>query len=188
MDVELPLGSGSIAVCFYPGAAFAFFPVPMKELTDENIFLSDLWGTEINDLEGILANCQNHLERASVIQRFLLSFIRKEINGISAFDRCLQQINRVKGQLPLKVLSKEFNISQRQLSRQFNTFMGLSPKEYSRVKRFICTMESIQTFPNCTLTQIAYENRYFDQAHFIHDCKEFTGMTPKQLVGSQAVL
>jgi len=30
------------------------------------------------------------------------------------------------------------------------------------------------------LTDLAYENGYYDQAHFIKDFKAFTGMSPKQ--------
>ena len=30
-----------------------------------------------------------------------------------------------------------------------------------------------------SLTSIAYENEYFDQAHFIKDFKELTGVSPK---------
>jgi AraC-like DNA-binding protein len=34
-----------------------------------------------------------------------------------------------------------------------------------------------------SLTDLAYENEYFDQAHFIKDFKEFTGLTPKEFFG-----
>jgi AraC-like DNA-binding protein len=30
-----------------------------------------------------------------------------------------------------------------------------------------------------SLTDLAYENEYFDQAHFIKEFKEFTGQTPQ---------
>ena len=34
-----------------------------------------------------------------------------------------------------------------------------------------------------SLTDLAYENEYFDQAHFIKEFKEFTGLTPKDFFG-----
>jgi AraC-like DNA-binding protein len=34
-----------------------------------------------------------------------------------------------------------------------------------------------------SLTDLAYKNDFFDQAHFIKDFKEFTGLTPKEFYG-----
>ena len=35
------------------------------------------------------------------------------------------------------------------------------------------------------LTTIAYESEYFDQAHFIKDFREFTGINPKEFLGNE---
>jgi AraC-like DNA-binding protein len=35
------------------------------------------------------------------------------------------------------------------------------------------------------LTSLAHENEYYDQAHFIKDFKEFTGLTPKEFYGDE---
>jgi YesN/AraC family two-component response regulator len=34
------------------------------------------------------------------------------------------------------------------------------------------------------LTSIAYQSDYFDQAHFIKEFKKFTGISPKEFLGS----
>ena len=86
MDVQLPRDSGSIAVCFHPAAAFRFFNLPMKELTDKNILLLDLWGNKINELEDSLSLCNSHTERALVVQKFLLNFIQREPVSKRAYE------------------------------------------------------------------------------------------------------
>lgn len=187
MDVSVPPGSGSIAVCFHSGAAFPFFHLPMNELTDQNLLLNDLWGHRCNELENQMSRCKSYQKRALVIQNFLQTIIQYQPSSKNAYEYCLGQINLNKGQVSVRSLLKEINISQRQLSRQFNTCMGVSPKEYARVKRFLCTIEHIKKFPSSSLTTIAYDGGYFDQAHFIHDCKEFAGLTPKELIKSNIV-
>ena len=37
------------------------------------------------------------------------------------------------------------------------------------------------------LTQIAHQNSYYDQSHFIKDFKEFTGVSPKEFVGNESM-
>lgn len=188
MDVQLPPNSGSIAICFHPGAAFRFFHLPMKAFTDDNILLSDVWGNKINELEDSISICSSHKERVIAVQTFLLNLIQREPANKNAYEYCLREIKLFKGQLPIKTLLKKTNLSQRQLSRQFNTFLGLSPKEFSRITRFLYSVDNIKKNPSYSLAQIAYESGYFDQAHFIHDCKEYTGMTPKELVYSKAAI
>lgn len=188
MDIQVLPGSGAIAVCFKPGAAFHFFNLPMKELSDNNVLLVDVWGNKILELEEYLSACCNNAERALLIQQFLFRLIRNKLERKKEYEYCLWQVNLFKGQMAVHLLSKKTNISQRQLSRQFNSFLGLSPKAYSRVTRFLCSIDIIKRNPSASLTQIAYESGYFDQAHFIHDCKEFAGMTPKELICSGNVI
>lgn len=188
MDVQLPQNCGTIAVCFHPGVAFRFFNLPMKELTDNNILLSDIWGNKINELEENISVFSSHEERVMAVQTFILNLIQQEPDNKNAYEYCLGQINLFKGHMSLKVLSQKTNMSQRQMGRHFNTFLGLSPKEFSRITRFLWSMENSQKNPAKSFTQIAYECGYFDQAHFIRDCKEFTGMTPKELANAKVAI
>jgi AraC-like DNA-binding protein len=55
----------------------------------------------------------------------------------------------------------------------------MSPKQLSRVVRLQATLKMLEQNKFSTLTSLAHENGYYDQAHFIKDFKEFTGMSPK---------
>ena len=83
---------------------------------------------------------------------------------------------------------KKTTIRQRQLNSQFQCFLGLAPKEFARVTRFLHALEKLKKSTSGSLTALAYESGYFDQSHFIHDCKEFAGMTPKEVIRSQAII
>jgi AraC-like DNA-binding protein len=72
------------------------------------------------------------------------------------------------------------SVSERTLRNHFYEYVGCSPKEYIRLVKLRQVAYQMKYSKN-SLTDIAYDNNYADQAHFIHDVKNFTGMSPKQL-------
>lgn len=60
---------------------------------------------------------------------------------------------------------------------RFKVFTGFNPKLYSRIIRFESVIKNHSNARN--LTDLSYLNNYYDQAHFIHDFKSFTGFSPK---------
>lgn len=46
--------------------------------------------------------------------------------------------------------------------------------------RFKEAMDKIQINPDTNLVDIAHTLKYFDQSHFIHSFKKYSGLTPKQ--------
>ena len=184
MDVEGHGRSGYITVCFFPGAASHFFPVSMNEISDEVIDLSDLWKNIAREMEERIDFAGNNHERVLIIQEYLLKQLAGQKESDKVVEHWLWQVNFFKGQLSVEELSRKVNISQRQLGRRFNQTIGLSPKEFTGVTRFIHSLTHLKKYPSISLTGIAYESGYYDQAHFIHDYKKYAGLTPGELLAA----
>jgi len=188
MDVQEHGRSGFISVCFLPGAAANFFPVAMHEVSDSMINLCDLWKNVATEMEDQVSCAMNNYERVAIIQEYLTRQLEKLKNPDKTVEHWLWQVTFFKGQLTVEDLSRKVNISQRQLGRRFNQTVGLSPKEFSRVTRFIHSLRHLKKYPSLSLTEIAYESGYYDQAHFIHDYKNYAGLTPGELVADASIL
>jgi AraC-like DNA-binding protein len=186
MDVEDR--SGSIAVCFLPGAASHFFQVAMNQVSDTVISLPELWGTAAKEMVERIADAVNNNERVSIIQQYLVTQLAKQKENDRRIAHWLWQVNFARGQVSVDELSRKVNISHRQLGRHFNHHVGLSPKEFLSVSRFIHSLAWLKKYPTMSLTSIGYESGYYDQAHFIHDYKKFAGMTPGELIASGNIL
>ena len=78
-----------------------------------------------------------------------------------------------------KELADKLNIHRRNMERKFETAVGMSPKQLSRVVRLQSALKLLEQQKYSNLTSLAYESGYYDQAHFIRDFKEFTGISPK---------
>ena len=84
--------------------------------------------------------------------------------------------------ISLPTVQNELNITERSLERYFKQYVGISPKLYARINRFQTALETLRKSNFDSLTDIAYQNNYFDQSHFIRDFKEFAGTTPKHFL------
>jgi transcriptional regulator GlxA family with amidase domain len=81
--------------------------------------------------------------------------------------------------LGVSQLADKLNIHRRNLERRFETAVGMSPKQLSRIVRLQSTLKLLEQKKYSNLTSLAYESGYYDQAHFIKDFREFTGISPK---------
>lgn len=72
------------------------------------------------------------------------------------------------------------NVSDRTIRNHFYEYIGCSPKEYLRIVKLKQVAYELKHSQK-SLTHIAYENNYFDQAHFIHEIKDITGQSPNEL-------
>jgi transcriptional regulator GlxA family with amidase domain len=70
------------------------------------------------------------------------------------------------------------------MERKFVKQIGMSPKQLGKVIRLQTALKMLLKQQSGSLTQIAYESEYYDQAHFIKDFKEFTGTNPKDFLNN----
>lgn len=187
MDVQMRKGSGCLAVCFHPGMAYGFFQLPMYLLSDSVTALADLWGRITTQIEEQLAEAPDNYLRADILQNYLLSRISGSKLDIH-IEGCLKQLQTPAYLNTVTELTDISGISQRHLSRKFQKYVGLAPKEYLRVCRFINSLSYLKSHPESSLTSIAYKSGYFDQAHFTKDYKAFTGHTPAEVLKSPHIL
>ena len=75
-------------------------------------------------------------------------------------------------------LNEKLFISQSPFEKRFRKVVGTNPKKFASIVRFQKVMQDLANKP-CLLTEIAYQNHYFDQAHFIKDFQKFAGNTPE---------
>ncbi len=179
-----PLGiTGSFVVRFQPNGFLPFATIPIKEMENTAVPLDKLFGTNGEKIGEKILNANTTSERIELIETFLLNQLadRQVIDDI--VKSTVDTILNANGQFSVNEFSKFNNINRRQLTRKFSSTIGLSPKQLSKTIRIQATLKSLLNRNVTSLTDLAYENEYFDQAHFIKDFKEFTGLTPKEFYG-----
>ncbi|MGL4630801.1 MAG: DUF6597 domain-containing transcriptional factor [Leadbetterella sp.] len=179
-----PLGiTGSFVVRFHPNGFLPFTTIPIKEMENTAVSLDKLFGKDGEEIGQKVLNANSTSERIGLIEAFLLKRLTDKQIIDNVVKSTVETILSANGQFSVNNLSEQNNINRRQLVRKFSSAIGLSPKQLSKTIRIQATLKKLLTTKVTSLTDLAYENEYFDQAHFIKDFKEFTGLTPKEFYG-----
>lgn len=179
-----PVGvTGSFVVQFKPNGFLPFTTIPIKEMENTAVPLDKLFGAEGTKLSEQILNANATSERIQIIETFLLSKLAQKKTIDNIVKSTVDTIFNSNGKFSVNEFSKSNNIDRRQLTRKFSTTIGLSPKQLAKTIRIQATLKMLLNEEQKSLTDLAYENEYFDQAHFIKDFKEFTGLTPKEFYG-----
>lgn len=102
------------------------------------------------------------------------------IRDLSLITKAIELIETNAGHIEVTELSRQLGVSDRTLRNHFYDNIGCSPKEYFRIVKMKQVAFQMKHSEN-SLTHIAHDNNYFDQAHFIREVKGITGQSPNQL-------
>jgi AraC-like DNA-binding protein len=171
--------SGIIAARFHPDGFAPFAKIPITEIENRAIALHELFDDAVALEQQVLAAKTNE-ERIKTIETFLLTLLRTPEAANRIAKSSVEILLSHNGNVSVDELAEQLNINRRQLERKFSSAIGVSPKQLSKVIRLQATIKMLEQKKFSSLTSLAYENGYYDQAHFIKDFKEFTGVSPKE--------
>ena len=84
----------------------------------------------------------------------------------------------------LTTIQTELDLNERTFQRIFKKYVGITPNQYRRICQFQVSFTQLRAKEFNKLTDVAYENGFADQSHFIRSFKEFTQTTPNDYLRS----
>jgi len=80
----------------------------------------------------------------------------------------------------LSLLLNKLNLNERSFQRMFKKYVGVTPNQYRRICQFQLSFTQLRGKAFNKLTDVAYDNGFADQSHFIRAFREFTQATPQE--------
>ena len=169
-----------IGVQFVPGGAFPFLRMPADELQGRHVALEDVWGTSgrrlrerLLELPSLRARCR-FMEEELIARAAGRLLVRDEVRyAARAFEDVSTRVADV---------VDATGLSARRFAEIFRAAVGLTPKAYARVRRFQTSLQAVASSAQHDWAEIALACGYFDQAHFNHDFRAFSGISPSKYV------
>ena len=165
-------------VSLFSHAVPCFFDVYTPELTNQVVSLDDLLGDKGKAINEKMTNAITVQKRVEIISRYFKMQLIKGRFEDPIIINAIKQIRKSQGITNITELASEFCLSGKQFERRFAEYSGFNPKLYARIIRFEAALWNRRKYS--TLTQLAHDYGYYDQAHFIHDFKMFSGFSPNK--------
>ncbi|MEJ7685136.1 MAG: helix-turn-helix domain-containing protein [Segetibacter sp.] len=171
---------GVFGVALFPYTPSLLYQLPGSIFANNIISAEDLFKHEDSYLEERVALAKSNEDRIQILTVYLVEKLCKCNSRTDVLIQdMVQHIIQTKGVLPIETLILHASISRRQFERRFIHHVGMSPKLFSRIIRFQNTLRYPPNANIRNLTSLAFAHGYADQAHFIREFKEFSGINPK---------
>lgn len=162
----------------FPYAIPGIFSMPAHVLSDQTVDTGTLLGREGQLLEQKIYTASDHQQRAMLLSQFIIQQLARSRETQSPVFASIRQILFSSTALSIPALADNCFLSRRQFERKFIHYAGYSPKQFQRIARFNAVIKGFEQQPG-SLTEIAHHCGYYDQSHFIHDFRLFSGYSPK---------
>lgn len=165
-----------------PAGVLALLRAPLEGLTDRRMPLDRICSPqEIRALRDALVDEDEPAARVRLFAGWIERRIRQRHGFGMQQGRVAEAALRIQhagGPLPLAGLRRELHVSQRQLERDFRTWLGVSPATYSRIVRFQRAAMSLAA--GAGLCETAAGEDYADQSHLNRAFRQLSTLTPRE--------
>ena len=165
-----------------PIGAHLLFRVPMDSLANRVVALEDIFGAEARRLLERLQEAPSWTGCFDILDDAIGGRIATARTPNPLVVRATRVLRATRGAASIARLARDLECSQRHLIATFREQIGVTPKMYARIVRFDHAVKQLRRPDGLRWAEIADASGYYDQAHLIHDFREFAGLTPGEFL------
>ncbi len=165
-----------LIVRFNPVLFYQAFAISPGSLRKQPVWsLTDSLGVRGEQLLTLLKGISSINQKLSAIEDFM-----QKLNITTIPNKILEEVLDIvtlcKGQVSVNNLSKKIKVNYKWLERNFSNYIGLTPKEYIRLHRFMhAYLDLNNSHDGNSLFATAIQHGYYDTSHLQKELRLFTG-------------
>jgi AraC-like DNA-binding protein len=173
----------SFTIKFHATGMYRLLGIPMDNFRDKAVPGADIGVLALGNLTEQLLYADDISTCIAIAEPYLLRLASgRGVTAPGSTAQVVGQLLQQKGSVSIASLAIASNLSIRQLERNFIKEIGVSPKTYSRMLRFVHLLQNKMTSPHQKWAALAYDADYFDQMHLVKEFKQFLGTTPSSFI------
>lgn len=153
--------------------------VHISEIHNQIVNFADTGDRREQGLSDSIAKADSFDERIALFGNYFEEKLThhlsaKEENISKAFQYLISEYRNPK---VIQHYAQKSGFSKRTITRWFSQEIGINPKKLTRIARFNNALDGLHSNQG---TGFYFDCGYYDQAHFIREFKEFTGLAPEE--------
>jgi AraC-like DNA-binding protein len=176
-EIACSRGAHYLGIRFQPGQSRHFIDAAAGEITDARADLHGLMPFPAETIATQIGACTLF----SQLDEILIEKLSRSPPAQSLVDRVIQYVETRHGVVSVEAVARSFGKSRRQLERTFVQVVGVPLKFFCTLSRLRRAAQLIAQPAASSLTAIASDAGYSDQAHMTRDFRRLAGITPARL-------
>lgn len=169
-----------LIVRFNPTSFYRFFEIDAKVFKNKCIVaIQEILKTKGSELVLSVFRANSIDDKINEIESYVKD---SELSNypIALLNEAVRLIKEHKGRVSVIDIGNKIGANYKWLERKFSTHIGLTPKEYAGIQRFIHMYFDLTENSDKNYLSTAVRNGYYDQSHLFRDFKSFVGVSPLQ--------
>jgi AraC-like DNA-binding protein len=166
-------------ILFQPAGFHRLTGIDMTSLVNQDPSAADILGKRSHVLNDTVRAAKDFSSRVAAAERWV-DWLLEGRGPAGSIDHASCLMMDAGGRVRIDALVKRSDLGPRQFQRRFTAQVGLTPKLYARTIRFDHALRAHRGDPSRPWTDIVQEAGYFDQAHFIRECRALVGLPPSR--------
>jgi AraC-like DNA-binding protein len=171
-----------LGVCFSPFGFYPFLKIPVSEFKNQLLGAGEVGFRLAKTISGRLKEAPDVAGRLTILENELAMLLVSNNQTPVNFRKIFNELRKNDNPMQISQFCQRNNISARSLERWYNKYVGVSANTYGTLNRFHNSLNRLLFSDYSKLSDLAYDNGYFDQMHFIKEFRRFAGNTPKSFV------
>lgn len=187
--IESLSGTHLVSARLHPLGAVALFGPAMAGKVNTVVDLEAFVGPSARELREQLLNASSAERRFELLDDFVQSRLNNlDTSGVPSelVRGAVRRIEDAHGNLQVSSIHAELNVSRKHLWMLFAREMGMSPKAYARIQRFVWTLARLRESESVDWVRLANDAGYSDQSHLAREFRRITDASPTEFLRTRS--
>jgi AraC-like DNA-binding protein len=180
--IESLQGTHLVSARLHPLGALRLFGPDIPRSVNRVVDLETLLGPSAGELRALLLGADSTEQRFAHLEPFLARYLSPNPVPSAIVGRAAQRIEQEHGNLRIALIHADLSVSRKQLWLRFGRELGLSPKAYAQLHRFVWTLARLRESTSVQWPALAAAAGYSDQAHLVRDFRRAAFASPTEFL------